>query len=82
MRNLISILKFTKVYDIANAIKWIYNHAEDYGYNKNAIVLIGHSAGAHLVTLLALDNKYFQNLNFDHNKCIKGICFLSFFLKK
>lgn len=37
--------------DVADAIKWVYSNIHQYGGNRNKIVLMGHSAGAHLVAL-------------------------------
>lgn len=37
--------------DVADAVKWVYDNIATYGGDKNKIVLLGHSAGAHLVSL-------------------------------
>ncbi len=47
-----------QVNDVASAICWIRDHAADCGASPEKIVLMGHSAGCHLVTLLALDRRY------------------------
>lgn len=39
--------------DIAQAMQYIQQHAQGWGGNPQQIVLMGHSAGAHLVSLLA-----------------------------
>jgi len=44
--------------DVASAVRWVYDHAGEFGGSPNKIVLMGHSAGCHLVTLLALDLRY------------------------
>lgn len=49
--------------DVAKAIKWLYNNAEKYGIDKNKIFIMGHSAGAHLVSLLATNDKYIKEVN-------------------
>jgi acetyl esterase/lipase len=41
--------------DVAAAIAFIQNHAHDWGANPDQLVLMGHSAGAHLVALVASD---------------------------
>lgn len=41
--------------DVATAIAWIRRHARQYGGDPTRIVLMGHSAGAHLVSLVATD---------------------------
>ena len=43
------------VKDVAAAVRWVYDHAAEFGGSPQKIVLMGHSAGCHLVTLLALD---------------------------
>src|SRR6266446_5635963 len=34
--------------DIAKAIRWVHDHAKDYGGDPESIFVMGHSAGAHL----------------------------------
>ncbi|GHI01213.1 alpha/beta hydrolase [Neobacillus kokaensis] len=46
--------------DISSAIKWVHDHAAQYHIDKNRINLMGHSAGGHLVTLIAT-NPHFLN---------------------
>ncbi len=44
-----------QVDDVATAIAWVHSHAAEYGGDPDRIVIMGHSAGCHLVTLVALD---------------------------
>lgn len=44
-----------QVSDVANAVNWMRNHAVDYGGNPQKLFLAGHSAGAHLVSFVALE---------------------------
>lgn len=46
-------------YDLAHAVKWIRNNIRSHipEANPNKIFLSGHSAGGHLVSLLATDRK-------------------------
>jgi acetyl esterase/lipase len=46
--------------DVADAIKWVYNHIANYGGNPEKIVLLGHSAGAHLVSLTGTNQSFLQ----------------------
>ncbi len=46
------------VSDVAAAVRWVHDHAAEFGASANKIVLMGHSAGCHLVTLVALDPRY------------------------
>lgn len=44
--------------DVASAMRWAVDHAAEIGGDPKKIILMGHSAGCHLVTLVALDPKY------------------------
>jgi acetyl esterase/lipase len=46
--------------DVARAFAWVYKNIVRYGGNPEKIFITGHSAGGHLVALLALDEKYLQ----------------------
>lgn len=46
------------VNDSAQAVAWIYQHAHEFGGDPGRIVLMGHSAGAHMAAMLALDSRY------------------------
>jgi acetyl esterase/lipase len=44
--------------DGAAAVAWVRQHVQEFGGDPNRIVLMGHSAGAHMAALLALDSRY------------------------
>jgi acetyl esterase/lipase len=44
--------------DVASALKWIIAHADELGIDPRRIILMGHSAGAHLVALVGTDPRY------------------------
>jgi acetyl esterase/lipase len=48
--------------DLAHAVAWVHAHAADYGGRGDQMFLMGHSAGGHLVTLLATDDKYLREV--------------------
>lgn len=48
----------TFVLDSADAVAWVYREISAYGGNPERIYLMGHSAGAHIAALLALDEHY------------------------
>src|SRR5262249_10663700 len=50
------------VSDVAAAVAWIRDHAAEFGGDPKKIVLMGHSAGCHLVTLVALDSRYLSRV--------------------
>jgi acetyl esterase/lipase len=48
------------VQDVARAFAWTRDHIADYGGRPDQIVLFGHSAGGHLVSLLTTDEQYLR----------------------
>ena len=58
--------------DIAVAFKWLYDHAETYGYDQDQIFIGGYSSGAHLVALLSMAEKYLSNVGLVREN-IKGV---------
>jgi acetyl esterase/lipase len=48
------------VQDVASAIAWAHEHAAEYGGDPNRIFIMGHSAGCHLVALVATNQKYLE----------------------
>lgn len=46
--------------DVAHAVKTLIDRAADYGIDPHRIVLMGHSAGAHLVALVGTDESYLR----------------------
>lgn len=57
--------------DIARAIRWVVDSITHYGGDPERLSLLGHSAGAHLVALVATDAGYLQaeGLDLDRIKC-------------
>jgi acetyl esterase/lipase len=48
------------VNDAALAVSWSYNHLVEFGANPKRLFVAGHSAGAHIAALLALDPLYLK----------------------
>jgi acetyl esterase/lipase len=48
------------VHDGAAAVAWVTRNIADFGGDPSRIVLMGHSAGAHIAALLALDAHYLE----------------------
>lgn len=46
--------------DVARAIRWTRDHAKEIGGNPDRIVVMGHSAGAHLAALVCTDDRYLK----------------------
>ena len=45
------------IQDVARAIAWVYRHIDAYGGDPGRLFVMGHSAGAHLSALAALDER-------------------------
>ena len=50
------------VFDAALAVRWVKDHIADYGGDPQRVSLVGHSAGAHIAALLALDPQYLRSV--------------------
>ena len=53
-----SVTVRTQAEDVAAAIDYLLDHADDYTIDPARVVLMGHSAGAHLAALVATDPAY------------------------
>lgn len=58
--------------DIADAIAWVHKNISKYGGNPNKFALIGHSAGAHLVSLAGTKREFLTERNIPFS-IIKGV---------
>jgi acetyl esterase/lipase len=56
--------------DGARAVAWTEQHAADYGADPHRIVLMGHSAGAHMAAMLALNHSYLERAGADTHDII------------
>ena len=61
--------------DVAQAFAWTYRHIAEYGGDLGQIVLMGHSAGGSLVSMLATDRRYLaaQGLSPDVVRGVIGV---------
>ncbi len=55
------------VEDAALALKWVKDNAAKHGGNSSRLYLMGHSAGAHIAALIALDPSYLKAVGLDRN---------------
>jgi arylformamidase len=46
--------------DVAKAVRWVHDHAREFGGDPNAIFVMGHSAGAQLAALICTDDRYLK----------------------
>src|SRR5262245_12367479 len=48
--------------DVAASVAWVRDHAAELGADPGKVIMMGHSAGCHLVTLVALDPRYLSKV--------------------
>jgi len=60
------------VKDIAASFKWLFEHADRHGYDKDKIFIGGFSSGAHLAALIGLDGTYLKEVGLSTD-VIKGM---------
>lgn len=46
--------------DIAKSIRWVHDHIAEHGGDPQQILVMGHSAGAQLAALVAIDDRYLK----------------------
>lgn len=61
------------VRDGADAVAWVYREIAAHGGDPSRIVLMGHSAGAHIAALLALDSSYLVEAGVDPSAVVAFI---------
>lgn len=55
--------------DTASAYHWVETHIAAYGGNPRRIFIMGHSAGAHMAAIVALDPKLRKQAGSEHAPC-------------
>jgi acetyl esterase/lipase len=65
----------TQARDVARAFDWVKKHIAEYGGNPDDVFLCGHSAGGHLVALLATNDKYLREVGRRPGEIRGVICF-------
>ncbi len=63
--------------DAALATRWALDHAAEYGADPKRLYLMGHSAGAHLAAMLALDRGYLRSAGVAEDARLAGVIGLS-----
>lgn len=58
--------------DIASSLAWLKGNAVRLGFNPSRVVLMGHSAGAHLVALVGTDPRYLGAVGLDFSD-LRGV---------
>jgi len=64
------------IQDVAKAFAWVKENCSKYGGDKNNLYISGHSAGGHLVALLAMDKSYLKAENCS-TRDIRGVFAIS-----
>lgn len=59
--------------DVGEAIGWLDGSADKLGFDPDRIMLIGHSAGAHLVSLISTDPRYIRRYGSDPRQVLGTI---------
>ncbi len=61
--------------DVAQALAWLIGHARELGFDPRRVVLMGHSAGAHLAALIGTDPRYLQKTGLTLDR-LRGVVLL------
>jgi acetyl esterase/lipase len=59
--------------DGALAVAWAKQNAARFGGNPGTLVLMGHSAGAHIAAMLTLDGQWLRTVGLDSRKDLAGL---------
>ncbi len=59
--------------DVGEAIAWLDRNAAAYGLDPDRIILMGHSAGAHLASLVSTDPRYIERYGVDRRQILGAI---------
>ena len=61
------------VEDGALAVRWAHDHVAAFGGDPSRMVLVGHSAGAHIAAMLAYDRQWLAAAGLDPNRDLRGL---------
>nr|WP_246711845.1 alpha/beta hydrolase [Phyllobacterium myrsinacearum] len=65
------------VQDGAAVVRWSRDHARTYGGDPDKIFVIGHSAGAYIAAMLALDRQWLNREKLNPQRALKGFVGIS-----
>jgi acetyl esterase/lipase len=63
--------------DAAKTVRWTRDHARHYGGDPSKLFLVGHSAGAYIAAMLALDDKWLRRQDMSPARDLKGFVGIS-----
>ena len=61
--------------DVAAAVRWLHEHGGEHGGDPGKMFLMGHSAGAHLAALVAIDGRFLKECGLDL-RAVRGVILL------
>ncbi|KAF2964043.1 hypothetical protein GQX73_g9531 [Xylaria multiplex] len=61
-----------QVQEVADSLGYLVKHATELGFDSTRVVLMGHSSGAHVVTLLGTDLSYLERAGVDASS-VRGV---------
>jgi acetyl esterase/lipase len=59
--------------DAAEALRWTVDHIAEFGGDPRRLIVMGHSAGAHIAAMLAFDRKWLAGVGFDAKSDLNAI---------
>ncbi len=59
--------------DNAKAVRWVRDHAAEFGGDPSKLFLVGHSAGAYNAVMLSLDRRWLAAVGMDPRRDLHGV---------
>jgi len=59
--------------DNAKAVRWVRDHAAEFGGDADKLFLVGHSAGAYNAVMLSLDRRWLAAVGMDPRRDLRGV---------
>jgi acetyl esterase/lipase len=64
----------THATDIAQCVKWVHNNISQFGGDPDNIILMGHSAGGHLASIVSTNHRFLRSVGVDIGIIKATIC--------
>jgi acetyl esterase/lipase len=64
----------TWIRDIGLALRWLRRHENQYQINAEKVALMGHSSGAHITSLMALDARHLEQVGLSRDVLNAVVC--------
>lgn len=62
------------VMDCVCAMRWVRDHIREFGGNPHMMSVVGHSAGAHLASIVATNGHYLQQVGMHPKELVAAVC--------